>query len=68
METKNVVEKISEDSAAKLQEKAEPGLAIKQKGMECKNLTALESLFWVLRGWTWVCAANWFQEEDLHLI
>lgn len=41
---KNVVDKISEDSAAKPQEKAEPGLAIKQKGRENINLTALKCL------------------------
>ncbi|XP_064015893.1 TRAF3-interacting protein 1 isoform X2 [Pogoniulus pusillus] len=39
VETKNVVEKISEDSAAKLQEKAEPGLAVKQKEGEAENTT-----------------------------
>lgn len=44
VETKNMPDRISEDNAAKLQEKAEPGLAVKQKGGENKNLTALESL------------------------
>ncbi|NWH46282.1 MIPT3 protein, partial [Fregata magnificens] len=42
VETKSVADRISEDSIAKLQEKAEPGLAVKQKGKENKNLTALE--------------------------
>ncbi|XP_067994241.1 TRAF3-interacting protein 1 isoform X2 [Melanerpes formicivorus] len=41
VEMKNVVDKISEDSAAKPQEKAEPGLAIKQKEGEVEN-TATE--------------------------
>lgn len=44
VEMKSVVDGISEDGVAKLQEKAEPGLAVKQKGRENKNLTALGSL------------------------
>ncbi|XP_054237096.1 TRAF3-interacting protein 1 [Indicator indicator] len=40
VEMKNVVDKISEDSAAKLQEKAEPGLTIKQKEGEAENMAA----------------------------
>lgn len=43
MEMKSMADRISEDNVAKLQEKAEPGLAVKQKGREKKNLTALES-------------------------
>lgn len=50
VETKSLADRISEDSVAKLQEKAEPGLAVKQKGREYKNLTALESLTCVLWG------------------
>ncbi|NWY58988.1 MIPT3 protein, partial [Chionis minor] len=42
VETKSVADRISEDNVAKLQEKAEPGLAVKQKGRDNKNLTALE--------------------------
>ncbi|NXX57461.1 MIPT3 protein, partial [Scopus umbretta] len=42
VETKNVADRISEDNVAKLQEQAEPGLALKQKGKENKNLTALK--------------------------
>ncbi|NXN52769.1 MIPT3 protein, partial [Rynchops niger] len=34
METKSMADRISEDNVAKLQEKAEPGLAVKQKGRE----------------------------------
>ncbi|NXD85503.1 MIPT3 protein, partial [Halcyon senegalensis] len=37
-------DRISEDSIAKLQEKAEPGLVVNQKGREKKNLTAGEGL------------------------
>lgn len=44
VETKSMADRISGDSVAKLQEKAEPGLAVKQKGRENKTLTALESL------------------------
>lgn len=65
---KSVVDGISEDGVAKLQEKAEPGLAVKQKGRKNKNLTALGSLTWVLWRWTWIHAAKWFKEGDLHLI
>ncbi|NXC67205.1 MIPT3 protein, partial [Anhinga anhinga] len=43
VEMKSVADKISEESVAKLQEKAEPGLAVKQKGRDNKNLTALET-------------------------
>ncbi|NXG52746.1 MIPT3 protein, partial [Psilopogon haemacephalus] len=43
VEMKNVVDKISEDTVAKLQEKADPELAVKQRGRESKDLTALES-------------------------
>ncbi|NXA25211.1 MIPT3 protein, partial [Ibidorhyncha struthersii] len=43
METKSMADRISEDNVAKLQEKTEPELAVKQKGREDKNLTALES-------------------------
>ncbi|XP_042640190.1 TRAF3-interacting protein 1 isoform X2 [Tyto alba] len=39
VETKSVADRISEDSAAKLQEKAEPGLAVKQKG-EAENVAS----------------------------
>ncbi|KAF1559149.1 TRAF3-interacting protein 1, partial [Eudyptula minor] len=42
VETKSMADRISGDSVAKLQEKAEPGLAVKQKGRENKTLTALE--------------------------
>nr|XP_021152608.1 TRAF3-interacting protein 1 isoform X2 [Columba livia] len=38
VETKNMPDRISEDNAAKLQEKAEPGLAVKQKEEEAENL------------------------------
>ncbi|XP_064925296.1 TRAF3-interacting protein 1 isoform X2 [Columba livia] len=38
VETKNMPDRISEDNAAKLQEKAEPGLAVKQKEGEAENL------------------------------
>ncbi|XP_075367863.1 TRAF3-interacting protein 1 isoform X1 [Mycteria americana] len=38
VETKSVADRISEDSVAKLQEKAEPGLAIKQKEGEAENV------------------------------
>lgn len=44
VEMKNMPDRISEDNAAKVQERAESGLAVKQKGGENKNLTALESL------------------------
>ncbi|NXF36351.1 MIPT3 protein, partial [Nyctibius bracteatus] len=43
VETKSVADRISKDNVAKLQEKAEPGRAVKQKGRENKNLTALET-------------------------
>ncbi|NWW94462.1 MIPT3 protein, partial [Rhynochetos jubatus] len=42
METKSMADRISENNAAKLQEKAEPGVAVKQEGRGNKNLTALE--------------------------
>ncbi|XP_031460369.1 TRAF3-interacting protein 1 isoform X3 [Phasianus colchicus] len=38
VEMKSVADGISEDSAAKLQEKAEPGLVVKQKEEEAENL------------------------------
>ncbi|KAM6200756.1 TRAF3-interacting protein 1 isoform 1-T1 [Sarcoramphus papa] len=38
VETKSVADRISEDSVAKLQEKAEPGLAVKQKEGETENV------------------------------
>ncbi|KGL93953.1 TRAF3-interacting protein 1, partial [Charadrius vociferus] len=38
METKSMADRISEDNVAKLQEKAEPGLTVKQKGREKKKL------------------------------
>ncbi|XP_075009911.1 TRAF3-interacting protein 1 isoform X3 [Calonectris borealis] len=38
VETKGMADRISEDSAAKLQEKAEPGLAVKQKEGEAENV------------------------------
>lgn len=41
---KSVADGISEDSAAKLQEKAEPGLVVKQKGRWNKSWAALERL------------------------
>ncbi|NXC14972.1 MIPT3 protein, partial [Corythaeola cristata] len=44
VEKKSVADKISEDSVAKLQEKAEPGLAVKQKGRKNEKLTAMGSL------------------------
>ncbi|NXI42333.1 MIPT3 protein, partial [Galbula dea] len=45
VETKNVAHRISEDSAAKLREKAEPGIAVKQKGREAlqRDLDRLET-------------------------
>ncbi|NXF49213.1 MIPT3 protein, partial [Oceanites oceanicus] len=43
VETKSVADRMSEDNVAKLQEKAESRLAVKQKGRENKNLTALET-------------------------
>jgi len=41
---KSVADGISEDNAAKLQEEAEPGLVVKQKGRWNKSLSALERL------------------------
>ncbi|XP_014804687.1 PREDICTED: TRAF3-interacting protein 1 [Calidris pugnax] len=38
VETKSTADRISEDNAAKLQEKAEPGLAVKQKEGEAENV------------------------------
>ncbi|KAM6348218.1 TRAF3-interacting protein 1 isoform 2-T5 [Alca torda] len=38
VETKSMADRISEDNVAKLQEKAEPGLAVKQKEGEAENV------------------------------
>ncbi|XP_059676400.1 TRAF3-interacting protein 1 isoform X1 [Gavia stellata] len=38
VETKSMADRISEDNVAKLQEKAEPGLAVKQKEEEAENV------------------------------
>ncbi|NXO54384.1 MIPT3 protein, partial [Aramus guarauna] len=43
VETKSMADRISENNVAKPQEKADPGLPVKQKGRENKNLTALET-------------------------
>ncbi|XP_074685948.1 TRAF3-interacting protein 1 isoform X3 [Strix aluco] len=40
VEMKSVADRISEDSVAKLQEKAEPGLAVKQKEGEAENVAS----------------------------
>ncbi|NXY87271.1 MIPT3 protein, partial [Alcedo cyanopectus] len=48
VDTKIVADRISEDSIAKLQEKAEPALVVNEKGREKKNFTPLEGLTQVM--------------------
>ncbi|XP_009884120.1 PREDICTED: TRAF3-interacting protein 1 [Charadrius vociferus] len=43
METKSMADRISEDNVAKLQEKAEPGLTVKQKEAEAENMAPEKS-------------------------
>lgn len=55
---KSVADGISEDNVAKLQEKAEPGLVVKQNGRKNKSLSASESLTTVLWGQAWIHAVK----------
>ncbi|NXY45492.1 MIPT3 protein, partial [Ceuthmochares aereus] len=50
VETKSTADRISEENVTKLQEKAELGLAVEQKGRGNKNLTVLENLTQALWG------------------